>query len=347
MALGERDASGRPRPVPSGEPEVLLPADTIIPAIGQEPVLEFLRDVPLERRRDGTILVDAETRETSVPGLFAGGDVVRGAASVIKAIADGRAVATEIGRRHGVAPEPEKLLEKDTPAVALLEKKARRTVPQTVAVLPVASRGGFSEVVQSFTPEAARDEASRCLDCDDLCSLCVTVCPNRANVAYATTPVALSMPDLVARGGALVADGARPFSIQQPVQIVNVADFCNACGNCDTFCPTAGAPYRDKPRLWLDAEGYAEAEGDAFRLSRVDGAVTIEARLGGRTHRLSRRAGVAEYRSEQVVARFAAGTWTLLGCEPARRLVEGETIDLAPCATLIALLAAEPALPVA
>jgi hypothetical protein len=80
-------------------------------------------------------------------------------------------------------------------------------------------------------------------------------------------------------------------------------------------------------------------------MQRTDGGLSIEAKIGGQTHRLERRAEVAEYRSERLVARFDPASWTLLGVEPTRTLTEGEAIDLSPCATLIALLAAEPAMP--
>ncbi len=345
MELGEPDGSGRRRPVPLAGSEEVLPADAVVVAIGQEPVLDFLGDKQVERRGDGTLAVDAETRETSVPGLFAGGDVTRGPASVVEAIADGNAVAREILRRHGVAPAPEPDLDKGTRPAAFLERKARRAPPRSVPVLPVAERGGFGEVVGPLSPEDAVAEASRCLDCDDLCSLCVTVCPNRANFAYATSPFTVELPTLVARGGALVAAGARPFSVRQAVQVANLGDFCNECGNCDAFCPTAGAPYRQKPRFWIDRRAYEEAPGDAFRVERAEGAVAVLARISGERHRLERRAGVAEYRSEKLVARFDPASWSLLGCEPLRELRDGEELDLTPCATLIALLQAAPAIP--
>jgi putative selenate reductase len=344
MKLGERDASGRPRPVPAGTAEVILPGDTIISAIGQEPAMDFLRGLDVVRR-DGTIAVDAETCETSIPGLFAGGDMVRGASSVIKAIADGRAVAAEIGRRHGVSLPPEPKLDKQARPGELLSRKSLQMMPQTVPVLPVPERSGFAEVVQSFTPESAAAEASRCLDCDDLCSLCVTVCPNRANQAYATAPLSLTLPSLVVRNGGLVPAGSTTLSVAQAVQILKIGDLCNSCGNCDTFCPTSAAPYRKKPCFWIDADGWRETEGDAFRFERSDGAVTLLARLGGRHHRLERRNGLAEYRSEQVVARLSADPWALLDCEAAGALQDGERIDLSVCATLIALLQAEPVLP--
>jgi putative selenate reductase len=206
MKLGERDASGRPRPVPTGGAEVLIPADTVIAAISQEPDLDFLGELALARAKDGTLVV-SESGETSVAGLFSGGDVVRGPASVIQAIADGHRVAVEIGRRHGVSLPPEPELEKGQPAVALLEKKSRATTRLTVPLLPLQERAGFAEVLLSLSPEAAAREAERCLQCDDLCSLCVTVCPNRANIAYATPPMALRLPRLVQRNGALQAEG--------------------------------------------------------------------------------------------------------------------------------------------
>ena len=49
-------------------------------------------------------------------------------------------------------------------------------------------------------------------------------------------------------------------AITQPFQVVNIADFCNACGNCETFCPSSGAPYRDKAKVHLSRESL-EASG--------------------------------------------------------------------------------------
>ncbi len=347
MELGQRDASGRPGPVPSGAAEEVLAADTIIVAIGQELDADFLGGLAVARRRDGTIQVDPATGETSVSGLFAGGDAVRGAASVIKAVADGRAAAAAICARCGVELPPEPHLDKAARPAQLLARKALQAVPQTVPVLPASERSGFAEVVQGFGAEAAAAEAARCLDCDELCSLCVTVCPNRAMQAYATSPASIALPGLVMRGGRLEPSEPTAVTVSQPVQVLRIGDFCNECGNCDTFCPTAGAPHRAKPTFWLDAEGFREAQGDAFRLERSDGTVILSARVGGRAHRLERRGGEAEYRSDEVRARLSAHPWTLLDCAPAGPLADGERIDLSTCAMLLALLAAEPALPAA
>ena len=325
--------------------EEQLPADTIITAISQETVLEFLGDLASRVTKGGRLVVNPATRETGVAGLFAGGDAVRGPDSIIQAIADGRFAAEEIARRHGVEPVPEPVLAKGVRTTDLMAKKARQVAPQTVPTLPVAARGGFAEVLGSFGPEAAAAEAARCLDCDEVCSLCVTVCPNRANLAYAMTPLTLSLPVLTVRSERLVAVGSKSFAVDQGVQIVNVADFCNDCGNCTTFCPTSGEPFKDKPRFWIDGEGFEEATGDVFRMDRSGGALVLEARLGGERHRLTCLDSVLEYRSETVVARLDRQSFRLLECEAVRSLQEGATLDLSPCGTLLALLEAESVLP--
>ncbi|HET6411042.1 MAG TPA: putative selenate reductase subunit YgfK [Anaeromyxobacter sp.] len=345
MKPGERDGSGRPRPVASGAPEVILPADAVIVAVGQELEEGVLSGLAVARSRDGTILVDPRTGETSVSGLFAGGDAVRGPSSVIQAIADGRAVAEEMGARLGVALPEEPRLEKGTRASELLARKASKVFPKTVPVLPVADRKGFAEVIGGYGAEAAEAEAARCLDCDDLCSLCVTVCPNRANQAYLTAPISLEFPAFLVRGGRLEATAAAPFALSQAVQVLTIGDFCNECGNCDTFCPTAGAPYREKPTFWLTDEGFSNAKGDAFRLERDGDLVALSARVAGQSHRLLVRGGRAEYRSDRVRASLSALPWAVVECEPLGPLREGDRLDLGTCATLIALLAAEPVLP--
>ncbi len=346
MKLGEPDASGRPRPVPLDGSEVVIPADTIVTAIGQETALEFLGGTTLDTRRDGTLKAGLETGETSRESFFAGGDVVRGPASIIKAVADGRAAADEIARRHGLAlPLAEPHLPKGTSVAAMMEKKSRLVGPEPVPELPVSDRGGFAEVLLSLDPEAARREAARCLDCDEVCSLCVIVCPNLANQAYVLPPLEIELPSFVVEAGRAVPKGTTKLKVEQGVQIVNLGDACNECGNCVSFCPTSGSPHRDKPTFWIDPLGFAEAKGDAFRMSRVGGTVAIEARIAGRPHRLERRDGVAEYRSDTLRATLDPASWTLLDARVEGAPAEGTALDLGTCALLIALLHAEPALP--
>lgn len=345
MRLGERDASGRPRPVPMEGPEAILPADTIIPAIGQETVLDFLDGLDLKRHRDGTLVVNPETGESSLEGLYAGGDVARGPASVIKAIADGRAFAEALGRKHGLQPQGERDLVKAIPVPALVDMKARQVQPQRVPVLPIAERGGFAEVIQGLDGASAVAEAQRCLDCDELCSLCVTVCPNRANHAYTLSPRTVQLPRLVARAGQWQVEGSQAFPIQQGVQILNLGDFCNACGNCSTFCPTAGAPYRDKPQFWIDPQGFADSEHGAYCFVRNAGGLRLEAKAEAGHASLERCGERLVFRSPRLELSLLPTTWKLLDITSIGPLVEGENLDLSLCATLIALLEAESALP--
>lgn len=96
MELGEPDASGRRRPVPTDE-EFTLDVDTVVVAIGTSanPLVTSTTE-GLETNRWGYIVADEETGETTRPGVFAGGDIVTGAATVILAMGAGRTAAAAI-----------------------------------------------------------------------------------------------------------------------------------------------------------------------------------------------------------------------------------------------------------
>jgi len=99
MELGEPDDSGRRRPVPVEGSEFTMELDTVIVAIGNKPNPLIPQTMPeLEMTRWGTIVVDENTMETSVPGVYAGGDIVSGAATVILAMGQGRIAAASIDR---------------------------------------------------------------------------------------------------------------------------------------------------------------------------------------------------------------------------------------------------------
>uniref|UniRef100_A0A7V3PUR2 NADPH-dependent glutamate synthase n=1 Tax=candidate division WOR-3 bacterium TaxID=2052148 RepID=A0A7V3PUR2_UNCW3 len=94
MELGEPDASGRRRPVPVPGSEFRIPVDTVVIAIGNSPnPLIPQTTTGLEISKRGTIVVDPETGRTSKKGVFAGGDIVTGAATVILAMGAGRIAA--------------------------------------------------------------------------------------------------------------------------------------------------------------------------------------------------------------------------------------------------------------
>ena len=98
MELGEPDASGRRRPVPIEGSEFELAADLIVVAIGTRANPLLTKTCPeLKLNRWGNIETDADHR-TSLPGVFAGGDIVRGGATVILAMGDGKEAAAAIDR---------------------------------------------------------------------------------------------------------------------------------------------------------------------------------------------------------------------------------------------------------
>ena len=95
--LGEPDASGRRSPVAIQGSEFEFPVDTVVVAVGSGSNPLIAATTPeIEVDRKGHILVNEETRMTTMPGVFAGGDIVRGAATVILAMGEGRAAAAGI-----------------------------------------------------------------------------------------------------------------------------------------------------------------------------------------------------------------------------------------------------------
>ena len=95
MQLGEPDESGRRKAVPVEGSDFKRDTDMVVLAIGEAPDLRFLPK-QFELNEDGTVWVNPITMETSVPGVFAGGDAVSGPASVIEAIRDGKRAAESI-----------------------------------------------------------------------------------------------------------------------------------------------------------------------------------------------------------------------------------------------------------
>ncbi len=98
MDLGEPDSSGRRRPVPIPGSEFVIECDIAVPAIGTKANPILTKSEPdLELNEWGYLIVD-EDGMTSIPGVFAGGDIVRGAATVILAMGDGKRAAAAIQR---------------------------------------------------------------------------------------------------------------------------------------------------------------------------------------------------------------------------------------------------------
>lgn len=94
MELGEADSSGRRSPVAIDGSDYIIDADTVVVSVGVSPNPLIPQSLPdLKVSRWGTLEVDPETFQTSIPDIFAGGDIVRGGATVILAMGDGRKAA--------------------------------------------------------------------------------------------------------------------------------------------------------------------------------------------------------------------------------------------------------------
>jgi NADH-quinone oxidoreductase subunit F len=173
MKLGEKDSSGRAKPVPIPGSEFQIPADTLILAISERAYTPYLKDsdgLTLSPEW-GTIIVDPASMATTRPGVFAGGDVVSGPSSVVEALAAGKTAALSIesyleGRpltRPRDVTRPSLYVE----PVKLTEEEAQNTKRVKMPHLPPAKRrSGHEEIETGFTKELALKEARRCLRCE-------------------------------------------------------------------------------------------------------------------------------------------------------------------------------------
>jgi len=176
MELAEPDATGRRRPIPIPGSEFISDCDILIPAIGQVPDTSFLPD--FAKTKLETLVVDPQTLMTSQEGIFAGGDLVSGPATVIEAVAMGKKAAESI---DSYLTKTKPLEKKFLPIVRFSEEEYKKVpkVPRTVMPkIPVSERRNFSEVEIGFSEDEARREAERCLNCSVCCECqeCVKVC---------------------------------------------------------------------------------------------------------------------------------------------------------------------------
>ena len=254
MQLGEADASGRARPVKIPDSRHTIAADLIIPAIGQKVDLEFF---PRE-----ALVIEPATGETDIPNVFAGGDATRGASSLINAIADGQRVAAAIveraDREHLLFHSPEDRRDLDLKRLRAIQ--ARRDAGPGLPEVPADARINFDLFMETLSDEDAQTEAARCLQCDLVCNVCTTVCPNRSNLAYEMGAVELPVQRATVVDGAVRIHTEATVKLEQQYQILNIGDYCNECGNCTTFCPTAGQPWQDKPKFHITTESFRNAE---------------------------------------------------------------------------------------
>ena len=337
----DRDASGRKIPHELANADFEVPLDTLILAISQDAVLDFLalegeQQETIAVNERGYIAVDPITFETSVPGVFAGGDVANeGPSSIVKAVAAGKAIADSILRRR--SPEAAAAAVTAFDPTTLLRRRSRREWRVPAPLTPLDDRNNFNEVVLTYNEQQARKEAARCLDCDSFCSLCVGVCPNLALQTYQSASLDLNLPELSLDGDDISVGTGRPYRVIQAFQVAVLTDFCNECGNCTTFCPTAGLPYRDKPRLYLDRQDFEAQQQNAFMVFKDMDRWAMEARWQGATHRIELN-GKLDYTGPSFRARLNPDTFEVEQATLNARPRAGESLALDPCAAMFVLL---------
>ncbi|PLX05899.1 MAG: hypothetical protein C0596_15470 [Marinilabiliales bacterium] len=204
---------------------------------------------------------DKSGYQTKIDNIFIGGDAKRNAATAIIAISDGRRTAEEIIEKAKLNLDiPREINDKKVSKRDLIIKKAKRVAAPEIHETNPNDRQNFKLVSKTLDQETIVEEASRCLYCDELCNICTTVCPNFANYSYDIDPVRYELQKIEFDGkGSYKLEDDFVFEVKQTHQILNIANFCNECGNCNTFCPTNSAPYKEKPKVHITIDSFDNA----------------------------------------------------------------------------------------
>ena len=161
--IGQVDEQGRPRPNTADVPPLRIPADTIIVAIGQGIESHGFELSGIKIQRGGALLAGSDTKLPDLEGVFAGGDCVTGPATVIRAIAAGKAAAANIDEFLGFRHEIKSDVAVPTPRCTDLRPRGRVEAHERDAC---ERKEDFLCIDCGLTDEECRQEASRCLRCD-------------------------------------------------------------------------------------------------------------------------------------------------------------------------------------
>ncbi len=253
IRLEPQSGSVRPKPVEIPDSEFEFVCDTIIPAIGQDASFEFLDEELMK-----SILNRFETRYQNI---FIGGDAKRGGSTMIRAIADGSKTAELIIQSSGIQTAENYIWKRKPESFEkLMLKRFHRQKSLKIPEIPLTDRRNFRLVTDTLSPEQATTEAARCLKCDELCNSCVTVCPNLACFSYQIEPVKFDLQKINLINDKPSIGQESIFEVTQKYQILHIADWCNECGNCSSFCPTSKAPYLNKPHLYINRKTFDKCE---------------------------------------------------------------------------------------
>ncbi len=226
--LGEVDESGRRRPESIPGTEFCLNVDTVIAAVGEQPEIPNRFGLTL---RGSSLNVDSETLATGSEGVFAGGDVVTGSASVIEAIAMGRRAASSIDKYLGGVGNIEE-------GLVLPEEKVKPLTLGLPVGFPVETPKqalgerlkGFTEVDTTYSEGSAVEEATRCLMCDlpivvdgtkcTVCMVCQMIC------SFKFTGNAFNLSEAA----------IRLKRTEQGTCEIEFTEKCDHCGLCARYC---------------------------------------------------------------------------------------------------------------
>jgi len=252
------DDKGRRQLLPTGEPDVDIPCDDVLVAVGQENAFPWIeRDVGLEFDRWGLPKLDPTTMQSSIPNVFFGGDSAFGPKNIIWAVAHGHEAAISIDKFCRGEPVGERL----PPMVNLSSQKMgihewsydndiapdkRYRVP--LRELNVALKDIKLEVELGYDQQLALKEAERCLNCDVQtvfstplcieCDACVDICPMDCisftdNEDEDTLRHGLHVPALNLSQDLYVSTTLKTGRV-----MVKDEDVCLHCGLCAERCPT-------------------------------------------------------------------------------------------------------------
>ena len=215
IKLGDKDSSGRSKPVETNN-EICIDADTVILAVGDTLDNTQLVKNNITLNAKGYPKVNS-FGETSLSNVYVAGDMKSGPATIVQAIADGKAVAKNILEKEEITPD-------------FVDFKVQIDENQLYL-----RKGILCDEIDG------EEEANRCLSCDNICELCVDVCPNRANMLVKITN-----------------------SNMKSHQIIHVDGMCNECGNCGVFCPHTGNPYKDKFTIFWNENEFISSDNKGF-----------------------------------------------------------------------------------
>ena len=240
MVLGEKDASGRRKPVESGE-TFSLDCSYMISAIGEKADQNVLDAIGVGEEGKVYIIGDTKTGPSTV---------VRCIASAQSAVDDAIDKVYE-----DILSQDDDEKECDCEGECTCSSQEEEVIEEDEDIDEIRSEEDdfFASIrekkssvllsVSKTSKDFLKTEAKRCLECSYYCNKCTEVCPNRANV----------MLDM--RDTGLFDD---------PFQILHLDAYCNECGNCAAFCPHDGGPYLKKFTLFSRLDDFENSTNSGF-----------------------------------------------------------------------------------